>query len=417
MKRFLAIIALVLSTLLLLSISACSTAKSDGYGGGYGHGMAGGAEVAPGADGAGDMGDIAVGGGEAVDSSDKQEIQIAPGQLTACAYNDNEHFEFWRGLIGQDGEFNSYYAFAFKTYNRIKLQLTKGVYARVDLLGENGVIHTAVSDANGVCYLFSEKYSEEYKIRITTFNKGEEVQSERTITGDSEIEVSGDGFERVVQIMFVIDATGSMGDEMAYLNSEITDVINKVLSANQGYVVELAIMVYRDKGDDYVTRYSEFTTDANAQKEFLNRQGPNGGGDFPEAVQTALSEAAGVQYWKTKATKVLVHVADAPAHNEDVPTWKNAVHALSEKGVRIITVASSGINKQTEYFFRSQSMLTNGDYVYLTNHSGIGNDHLEATVEEQPVVEYLNSCLVRLINGYISGEFASPVFFGNDIQQ
>ena len=68
MKRFLAIIALVLSTLLLLSISACSTAKSDGYGGGYGHGMAGGAEVAPGADGAGDMGDIAVGGGEAVDS-------------------------------------------------------------------------------------------------------------------------------------------------------------------------------------------------------------------------------------------------------------------------------------------------------------------------------------------------------------
>jgi len=413
MKRFTSIVALVLSMLLLLSVSACSMGKGDA---GYGGGMVGGAEMAPGADGAGDVGDV--GEGDAEDSSDKQEIQIAPGQLTACAYNDNEHFEFWRGLISQDGEFSAYYSeFAFKTYHRIKLQLTKGVYARVELLDENGTIHTAVSDANGVCYLFAKEYSEEYKIRITTFNQGEEVQSERTITGDSEIEVSGDGFENVVQIMFVIDATGSMGDEMAYLNSEITDVINKVLSANQGYAVELAIMVYRDKGDDYVTRYSEFTTDANAQKEFLNKQGPNGGGDFPEAVQTALSEASNVQYWKTRATKILVHVADAPAHNEDVSTWKNAVHALGEKGVRIITVASSGINKQTEYFFRSQSALTNGDYVYLTDHSGIGNEHLEATVEEMPVVEYLNSCLVRLINGYISGEFASPVFFGNDIQQ
>ncbi len=40
---------------------------------------------------------------------------------------------------------------------------------------------------------------------------------------------------------------------------------------------------------------------------------------------------------------------------------------------------------------------TNGTYIFITNHSSIGNDHLEATVGPYEV-EYLNNLMVRLLN-------------------
>ena len=85
--------------------------------------------------------------------------------------------------------------------------------------------------------------------------------------------------------------------------------------------------------------------------------------------------------------------------------------AAASKGIKIITVASSGIDKKTEYFFRSQSILTAGQYVYLTDHSGIGETHLEPTIKEELPVEYLNACLSRLICGYYSGAFMNPILY------
>ena len=209
--------------------------------------------------------------------------------------------------------------------------------------------------------------------------------------------------------MFVIDTTGSMGDELNYLKAEIIDIIEKVKEEIPNTKIELAIMVYRDYRDSYVTKYSDFTIDIASQIDFLNPIRAGGGGDFEEAVSTAMLEASQKGWNENAKTKLLFHVADAPAHNEDVSDWNKAVLDLSSKGVRIITVASSGINKKTEYFFRSQSMITQGKYVYLTDDSGIGHDHLEPTIEGNPTVEYLNMCLIRLIKGYHTGIFEEPI--------
>jgi hypothetical protein len=45
------------------------------------------------------------------------------------------------------------------------------------------------------------------------------------------------------------------------------------------------------------------------------------------------------------------------------------------------------------------SITTNGTYVFITNHSGVGNSHLEPSVGEYQV-EFLNDLMVRLINKY-----------------
>lgn len=396
--------------LLLIFLVSCSGAEAPGYGKGD---YSGGVE-APGSGLEGEMPDSPGEDG----SGSNPEFNPVPGQITACAYNDNEHYDFWYGLSReQEVTKTSFYSFhtnyEFSTLNRIHIKVPKDVPTKVSLLNENNEsVFTTFSDKTGNCYLYSSEKQDEYVIQLEYTNTdGEIVKETKIVTTETEFTYEGlNTAQNIIQLMFVIDATGSMGDEMAYIKAEVSDIISRISTANEGVVIELSILMYRDYGDNYVTRYSDFTQNISTQQAFLAEQSANGGGDFEEAVHTAMQEAASKQ-WRDNSTKILIHIADAPSHDKDVKDWDKATLELAEKGVRIITVASSGIDLKTEYFFRSQSMITNGHYVYLTNDSGIGSSHLEATVEERPTVEYLNSCLIRLIKGYHSGQMEEAIYY------
>ena len=401
----------ILAVVFMMCFISCSSGMSEG-GSGRGDGYSG---SAPSFGESGSYED------KNPDEGNQEDVIIPAGQLTACAYDDNEHFAFWQGLLSSNQEgngiFKFYYDnFAFKTLNRIQIKVPTNMDVLVHLVNEDKkVIFTSIPDANGIAYLYPQAESEEYNICLEYTKNGEidVTMQYETIKGDTEFIVDAT-YEKndVIQLMFVIDTTGSMGDEIRYLKSEIIDIISQVKQEFSNSTIELAIMLYRDKVDDYVTKYSDFSTDIKAQQEFLSKQSANGGGDFPEAVDVALEEAASKQWTSKAKTKILVHVADAPAHDKDVQSWENTSKKLASQGIRVITVASSGIDQKTEYFFRNQSIMTNGKYVYLTDDSGIGNSHLEATVEEKPVVEFLNACLVRLIKGYHTGIFEEPIYYG-----
>jgi hypothetical protein len=151
-----------------------------------------------------------------------------------------------------------------------------------------------------------------------------------------------------------------------------------------------------------VTKVSNFTSDVSTTNSFINKQNAGGGGDFPEAVHTALDSSLGELQWSDGArTKILFMLLDAPPHYE--PDIVNSLHASVAKamamGVRIIPIVASGIDKETEFLMRFFAISTGGTYVFITNHSGVGNTHLEPSVGEYDV-EKLNDLIVRLINKY-----------------
>ncbi len=385
------------------------------------------------ADGEGTLGDTA----EEMTSSvlDTGKPVLSPGQLTAAAYFDIEHYDFLRSLVakGQDGKsgaFENYYSsfcHALENddqYSDTYLALDKayiltfnGVKNGYVQLYENGaIVATASTDVNGRCILFG-KYGandttvEGRKAVVTYMVEGSAKIEEFEITAAVEEFTAGvqGTREDKMEIMFVIDTTGSMGDELNYIKAEVDDVISRVAEKNPNTPISLALLFYRDDGDEYVTKYFDFTEDIEAQKANLEKQTHSGGGDFPEAVDKALSEAITKNWSGGTATKLIIHIADAPAHSDKYVSWMGTAKDLAARNISIITVASSGIDKQTEFYFRMQSLITNGCYVYLTNDSGIGGDHLEPTLEISPTVEHLNSLLVRLINGYHTGEFGEAV--------
>ncbi|MCR5308853.1 MAG: VWA domain-containing protein [Bacilli bacterium] len=354
--------------------------------------------------------------------SNNIQATISAGLLTCSAVDDNKEYDFWKELasVNQSNEKNQFKdykdKYAFDTYNRLELNILNGNNIKVKIKDTD---YETYVDNFHKAYLFpkTSDYKEEYDVEISYVDSANENQTvTKTVKTGNTIDLEQTfTISDYMQIMFVIDATGSMGDEIKYLQAEIDDVITKVKASNETARIELSIMMYRDFGDEYVVKYNEFTTDIASQKEFLANQKAAGGDDFEEAVDEALMQAAEKQ-WSNYATKLLFFVADAPAHDTLVGNWNNAVNNLAKQGIKIITVASSGIDSKTEYFFRSQCLLTGGQYVYLTNNSGIGGEHLEATTKEKLPIEFLNSCLIRLINGYYTGVMENPIPYKQDQQ-
>jgi hypothetical protein len=335
------------------------------------------------------------------------------GLLTACAYADQENIDYWQGLLTStqegEGEFAQFFeTYAFKPYRQVTVTTDGVAGKKVWLAQGDKMIFGAVTNNAGVAYLYAPEDIENAEVVVDVDYL--DVVVKKKVEGDvvaftkEELAAQEQQYD-CIQIMFVIDTTGSMGDEINYLKKEIADVIARIEAQTNAEVL-LAIMVYRDTKDAYLTDYSDFTSDIDLQQAYLSKQYAQGGGDFPEAVDVAMTEAVAKQ-WVSQATKIIVHVADAPSHDKDVAKWEEAAEQAARQGIRIVSVASSGIDKMTEYCFRSQSLMTGGVYVYLTNDSGIGGDHLEGSVSDRPQVEALNDCLVRVIGALHQG--TSPI--------
>ena len=200
-----------------------------------------------------------------------------------------------------------------------------------------------------------------------------------------------------LDVMFVFDTTGSMGDELMYLQKEFADIADQVADQSTRFSVNF----YRDQGDDYIVNSNEFITDISAVSALINDQYASGGGDYEEAVDLALKDAILDHKWRDEAVKLVFLILDAPPHDtpETAENLKEAVQYASKHGIRIIPIASSGVDKKTEAFLRSIAMITGGTYTFLTDDSGIGESHLEPTIGSY-TVEALNKLIVRLIKQY-----------------
>ncbi|CAN0593934.1 unnamed protein product, partial [Ectocarpus sp. 12 AP-2014] len=221
--------------------------------------------------------------------------------------------------------------------------------------------------------------------------------------GINEFEIGTSGSAGTkVELAFVVDATGSMSDELEFLKQDLLSVISKVEQQAPSLDILTSSVFYRDTEDDYLVKHSGFSMNTATTLDFIKAQSADGGGDFPEAVHTALNTALGELQWSSTArTRIAFLLLDAPPHNNSnvIGELQEAILTAAKRGIKIIPITASGIDKETEYLMRSFAIATNGTYVFITNDSGIGNDHLEASVGEYQV-EKLNDLMVRLITKY-----------------
>src|SRR5207248_224847 len=121
-----------------------------------------------------------------------------------------------------------------------------------------------------------------------------------------------------LDVAVVIDTTGSMGDEIRYLESELVTTAAAIRESYPGVSQRWAYVAYRDYVDaaSYVTRAFPFADDVAAFGASFATLGAGGGGDYPEAPERGLAEMNRLAWREGAVARVAFWVGDAPHHPE-----------------------------------------------------------------------------------------------------
>ena len=121
-----------------------------------------------------------------------------------------------------------------------------------------------------------------------------------------------------LDIMFIMDLTGSMGIWLNEAKKNIKKIIEEIYDNNPGSKIRISFIGYRDFIDEKeVRKYDniEFTENLEEFNNFLSKLDCSGGGDEPEDVVGALQQGLNMK-WESNA-KYAVLVADAPCHGKN----------------------------------------------------------------------------------------------------
>ena len=150
-----------------------------------------------------------------------------------------------------------------------------------------------------------------------------------------------------LDIVFAIDATGSMKDDIEKLREDLIPEIKRIFSKEKD--VRIAVLFYRDYGDTFKymnlpVKCFDFTRSFKTFKEqlysikILGREG----GDIPEAVYEAMFAASEFYKWRGNAQKEIILIGDAEPHPVPRGTGKYSkgyVMALAEsKNIKIHSI-------------------------------------------------------------------------------
>ncbi|MBM4357862.1 MAG: VWA domain-containing protein [Deltaproteobacteria bacterium] len=217
--------------------------------------------------------------------------------------------------------------------------------------------------------------------------------------------VPSDG-HATLDVAIVIDTTGSMGDELAYLKSEVKAISEHIAERYPKAEQRWALVAYRDVGDEYVVLPSDFAKPA-AFGASLAALEVNGGGDTPEAPDAALEKTAELTWRGGDTARLVFWIADAPHHVGKAQKLAGAMRALAAKDAHVYPVASSGVDDLAELAMRTSAQLTNGRYLFLTDDSGIGGEHKEPEIPCYFVTR-LDRAIERMVDIEMSGDYLAP---------
>lgn len=337
-------------------------------------------------------------------AASKPEIPPEAGLLTGGEWNDNAHWADWQALYGAREDWNSYKSdWRIKRTHRLAVEVIGGTDAPIEgaLVTASGM--SAVTNNRGMAYLFTEE--EPRKLTVTcpgSPSVERKLNYTEGMTEVVEITSGKSSTSKKLDLMIMCDTTGSMSDELEYLKAELSEIVRGIKSENANIPTRVSVNFYRDEEDEYEVRQFPFSEDIDNVVEAIGEQTADGGGDFPEAVHTALDSAVNGHEWESDSVKIMFLVLDAPPHSDEqiVDSVNKYVLQAAEKGIRIVPIASSGIDKSTEYLLRTMAFTTGGTYTFLTDDSGIGGKHIEPTVGAFNV-EKLSDMMVRIVGEYL----------------
>ncbi len=348
------------------------------------------------------------------------EANRQPGAepVTAGVVDDNEQ---WNDYLDYRARHNYLWVNERDVSERIAVQVwdanNEPVHdASVEIFGDQQqVIFTGRTDAGGRLFFHPRALDggQQAQTYFVTASKGFVAQRQQFSRQESRWTISlidPPAAERTqLDLLFLVDATGSMSDEIDKLTNSIAEIANQIDNLPERPSVRYSLVSYRDRGDAYVVRAEEFTSHLNLFQTQLSRLRADGGGDYPEALNEALHTALHDSDWTGEdAVRLVILVADAPPHldyDERFAYDTDMIDAVA-MGVKIFPVGASGLDEQGEYIFRQMAQFTGGKFVFLTYEEGSDSSSGPGTETTHDVDNYSVDTLDRLVVRLVREELA-----------
>jgi Mg-chelatase subunit ChlD len=177
-----------------------------------------------------------------------------------------------------------------------------------------------------------------------------------------------------IEIAFCIDTTSSMDSYIAAVKERVREIMKSTTEWKSHPTVRMAVVAYRDVGDDYLTQKDDFTDDVERTRTFLSNLRAEGGGDVPEHVTAGLRATVEQLSWSSdqKTLKLIYLIGDAPAHSDYKDgDYHPVVGAARDRAIIIHTVGCSFQPRMFEQW-KDIARLTGGQYFQLENLTGSG---------------------------------------------
>ncbi len=342
--------------------------------------------------------------------------------VAAPAHRRPAHEPVSAGLVDDNADFGEYLAFRARNADRLPRQLAVADRVRLEVRDGRGrpVPDAAVAvyaagraqplwartDAAGRTWLMpqADMAGSVFEVQVSKGGESTRVLWQRGQKDALQARLSGAAPQRAqLDIAFLVDATGSMVDEIDKLKRSMRSIADQIAELPSQPDLCFALVAYRDRGDAFFVRGADFSNDVGAFQAALARLQAGGGGDTPEALSEALHTAVHRLSWRGEGTaRLVLLVADAPPHlDRGAPHFDDDLRGAQGRGIKLLAVGASGLDATGEAAFRQAAQFTGGRFVFLTYAdardpaSGPGRDTLHDVRNYS--VQSLDSLVVKLV--------------------
>ena len=178
-----------------------------------------------------------------------------------------------------------------------------------------------------------------------------------------------------LEMVFVLDTTGSMGGLLEGAKQRIWGIVNEVMQSASRPSVGVGLVAYRDRGDEYVTKVLPITTDLDQVYSTLMSYRADGGGDGPENVRRALADGVRNAGWSQRTNgvaQIVFLVGDAPPHvdYQDEPTTADTTAEAVKAGL-IVNTIQCGNMPGTQEAWQAIARSGEGQYFAIAQDGGV----------------------------------------------
>ena len=178
-----------------------------------------------------------------------------------------------------------------------------------------------------------------------------------------------------LEMVFVLDTTGSMGGLLEGAKQRIWGIVNEVMQSTSRPSVRVGLVAYRDRGDEYVTKVLPLTTDLDQVYSTLMSYRAEGGGDTPENVRRALADGVRNTGWSPRTpgiAQIIFLVGDAPPHEDyqDEPSTATTTDEAAKAGMIVNTIQCGNL-AGTQTVWQAIAQHGEGQYFAIAQDGGV----------------------------------------------